>query len=110
MNDNTLTSDDKSPNSIGQSSSLGKNLQSKSMWRRLFHMVVLGVLYSLSRLVVGAVITVQFFWLLFTQEKNDQLAVLGKSLATYGYQITMYLTFNTENRPYPYDMDWPDES
>jgi hypothetical protein len=32
---------------------------------------------------------------------------LGQALATYTYQIIRYLTFNTEERPFPFDSDWP---
>ncbi|MGB5259977.1 MAG: DUF4389 domain-containing protein [Gammaproteobacteria bacterium] len=28
-------------------------------------------------------------------------------MATYTYQIINYLTFNTEDRPFPFDLDWP---
>ena len=88
-------------------SSLSKNLKSKSIWMRLFFMLVVAFLYSLSRVVMGAVVAVQFFWVLFTTEKNENLMALGESLATYAYQSTRYLTFNTEERPFPFDTEWP---
>ena len=50
---------------------------------------------------------VQFFWVLFTGETNQKLQEFGKSLATYTNQIILYLTFNTEERPFPFDVDWP---
>lgn len=109
MNDKSLSSNGESSNQHEQSSPVIENIKSKSLWLRLFHMLVLGMLYSLSRAVLGAVVVVQFFWLLLTTKKNEQLVVLGKRLAVYGYQISLYLTFNTEERPYPYDLDWPDE-
>jgi hypothetical protein len=65
------------------------------------------LLYSVSRLVVGVVVLLQFFWVLFTRETNKPLETLGLSLATYTYQIICYLTFNTEERPFPFDLDWP---
>jgi len=45
---------------------------------------------------------------LFTAETNKALEQLGQSLATYTYQIVRYLTYNTEERPFPFDLDWPD--
>ena len=90
-----------------EESPLAKNLKSKSIWMRLLFMLVITSLYSISRIVVGAVVIVQFFWVLFTGETNQKLKVFGKSLATYTNQIILYLTFNTEERPFPFDVDWP---
>ncbi len=83
------------------------NLKSRSTWLRLFFMFVVVLLYSVSRVVVGAVVALQFFWVLFTGETNKRLEQLGQALATYTYQIIRYLTFNTEERPFPFDADWP---
>jgi hypothetical protein len=44
---------------------------------------------------------------LFTGQKNQPLLGLGQSLATYTYQIVLYLTFASEVRPFPFDADWP---
>ncbi|MGC2519669.1 MAG: DUF4389 domain-containing protein [Burkholderiales bacterium] len=83
------------------------NLKSRAIWLRLFFMFVMVLLYSVSRLVVSAVVVLQFFWVLFTGETNKRLENLGQALATYTYQIIRYLTFNTEERPFPFDADWP---
>ena len=83
------------------------NLKSRRTWLRLFFMCVMVLLYSVSRVVVSAVVVLQFFWVLFTGETNKPLANLGQALATYTYQIIRYLTFNTEERPFPFDADWP---
>ena len=99
MNDTVSPSDDKFH--------LSKNLKSKSIWMRLVFMLIVTLLYSVSRIVVGAVVVVQFFWVLFTSETNQKLQVFGKSLAVYTSQIILYLTFNTEERPFPFDLDWP---
>jgi hypothetical protein len=85
-----------------------ENLKKRSTWLRLFFMFVMVLLYSVSRVVVSVVVLLQFFWVLFTSETNESLEDLGQSLATYTYQIIRYLTFNTEERPFPFDLDWPD--
>lgn len=90
-----------------EESPLRNNLKSKSIWMRLLFMLVITFLYSVSRIIVGAVVVVQFFWVLFTGKTNQKLQVFGKSLATYTNQIILYLTFNTEERPFPFDVDWP---
>lgn len=83
------------------------HLKSKSIWLRLFFMIVMVLLYSISRVVISAVVALQFFWVLFTGETNKRLGRFGQALATYTYQIILYLTFNTEERPFPFDSDWP---
>ena len=93
--------------SSAEESPLAKNLKSKSIWMRLLFMLVMTFLYSVSRIVGGVVVAVQFFWVLFTGEANQKLQEFGKSLATYTNQIILYLTFNTEERPFPFDLDWP---
>lgn len=90
-----------------ESKSFQDNLKSRSTWLRLFFMIVVAILYGVSRMVVGAVVVLQYFWLLFTGGTNQRLAQLGQSLATYTYHIIRYLTFNTEERPFPFDVDWP---
>ena len=92
---------------ISQENLPANGQESSSIWLRLFFMLVVTFLYSVSRVVVGAVVVIQFFWVLLKNEKNQHLIQLGQSLAIYSYQITYYLTFNTEERPYPFDLEWP---
>ncbi len=84
------------------------NLKSRSTWLRLLFMIVLGFIYGLSRLVVGAVVVLQFLWVLFTGEPNERMLVFGRSLSTYTCQLLLYLTYNSEERPFPFDLDWPE--
>ena len=100
-----------SPNGSGerqqQSMPVKDNLKSRSTWLRLFFMLVVIILYAVSRLVVSVVVLLQVFWKLFTGKTNKPLEIFGQSLATYTYQIVRYLTFNTEERPFPFELDWP---
>lgn len=110
MNEKISSSNEESPNIQGNNTSLANNLKSKSTWMRLFFMFVIALLYSVSRVVVGAVVVVQFFWVLLTGEANQKLQIFGQALSTYTYQIILYLTFNTEERPFPFDADWPNSN
>jgi hypothetical protein len=92
------------------SSPIEEHLKSRSTWLRLLFMIVIALLYGISRVVVSAVIIIQFFHVLFTGKTNAQLKGLGQALATYTYQIVLYLAFNTEVRPFPFDADWPTTS
>jgi hypothetical protein len=89
------------------SSELEQNVKQKSTWVRLFFMIVFAFLYGLSRLVIGAVVVIQFFYVLLTGETKEQLKTFGHSLAIYSYEIIDYLTFNTDDKPFPFEGSWP---
>jgi hypothetical protein len=105
--DHALDDDDADPDDRGGGSDIEDNIKSRSTWLRLLFMIIIAIIYGLSRLVVGAVVVLQFLWVLFTGEPNARLTGFGQSLATYTYQIVRYLTFNTDSRPFPFDDDWP---
>lgn len=89
------------------SSNLEENVKQKSTWLRLFFMVVLALIYGLSRFVIGAVVIIQFFYVLLTGETKAELKAFGHSLAIYSYEIIDYLTFNNDEKPFPFDGAWP---
>ena len=107
MSEDTPTPDDTLASESEHRASLAQNLKSRATWLRLFFMLVMALLYSVSRVVIGALVLLQFFWVLFTGRSNVRLLNFGQSLATYTYQIVRYLTYNTEERPFPFDADWP---
>lgn len=98
---------DHAPPESGQAATVEENIKTKSTWIRLLYMIVFGSIYALTRIVVFAIVVLQFFWLLFTGDPNRRLTETGQSFATYTYQLVRYLTFNTEERPFPFDDDWP---
>lgn len=83
------------------------HLKRGSTWLRLFFMLVMIAIYAVSRIVVAAVVVLQFFWLLFTGETNETLRRFGGSLARYSFEIVDYLTFHSDERPCPFDLPWP---
>jgi hypothetical protein len=107
MNEETTPSDGGSTNDKGRPRPVEQNIKERSTWLRLFFMLVVVILSGVSSMVTGAVVLLQFFWVLFTGETNKKLEQLGQSLATYMYEIVRYLTFNTEQRPFPFDAEWP---
>ena len=90
-------------------SELEQNITRRSTWVRLLFMIIIAFIWGISRLVTAAVVVIQFFYVLITGETNDQLKTLGHSLAIYSYEITDYLTFNSETKPFPFDSTWPTE-
>jgi hypothetical protein len=87
--------------------SLEDNLKSRATWLRLLFMVILILLFVLGVIVGCFAVVFQFFWVLFTGETKRELVTVGRQLAEYFKEIVLYLSFNTDERPFPFDRDWP---
>jgi hypothetical protein len=86
---------------------LEENLKSRSTWLRLVFMLVFYVLICLASLVGTVVVVLGFLWVLFKGEVNKELKQTGHSLASYIYEIVRYLTFNSDEKPFPFGREWP---
>lgn len=86
---------------------LEENLKSRATWVRALFMIVFCFLFAIVEIVLIAVVAIQFVWRLAKGSPNQPLLELGQGLATYLYQIVRFLTFNTEELPFPFDGDWP---
>ncbi len=91
------------------SDDLKTHITDMNVWMRLLFMLLFGVIYAVTRIVLIAVVILQFMWVLFTADKNRPLLSFGNQLSTFVYQIYRYLTFNTECRPFPFS-DWPGDT
>jgi len=90
------------------SGNIKENVTRRSIWLRLVFMIVMGVAYGVAEFVASVVIVFQFLTSLFSGKPNDRLARFGRNLARYFQQITVYMTFATEEKPFPF-APWPDE-
>ena len=84
-----------------------EHLKSKATWTRFLFMVICSVLVWLASIVGAVVVVFGFLMVLFTGEVNRELRSVGQSLATYIYENIRFLTFNTDDRPFPFGGDWP---
>ena len=84
-----------------------QHMKSRSTWLRLLFMIVMWLLFEVTRLVTAVVVVLQFLHVLFTGQTNPRLMHFGRSLAAYMHEMVSYLTFNTEVRPFPFDAEWP---
>ena len=87
---------------------LKDNITRPSIWMRLISMIILAIAFNIAEIVIFAVVVFQFLISLFTQEPNGQLVRFGNNLAVYLRQIVAFLTFATEEKPFPFS-SWPDE-
>jgi hypothetical protein len=90
------------------SGNIKDNITRCGIWLRLLFMIILSMAYGVAEAVAFAVVVFQFVASLFTGKPNDHLARFGRNLARYFQQIIAYMTFATEEKPFPF-MPWPDE-
>jgi hypothetical protein len=76
-------------------------------WKRGFFMIVFSIISGLAKLVVTLVAIFQFITLLFKGQVNEVVIPFGQNLSTYLYQITLFLTFKTDEMPFPF-LPFPD--
>jgi len=90
------------------SGNLRQKLTRPSIWLRLVSMIVLAIAFNVAEIVIIAVVVFQFLAALFTRQPNTQFTRFGRNLARYLQQIINFLTFATEEKPFPFS-PWPDE-
>ncbi len=74
----------------------------KSDWSRLPYMILFAVLFNISEFVIYVIMIIQFLLKLITGQGNDRLLILGRNIARYVAQLVEYLTFVSDEKPYPF--------
>ncbi len=88
------------------SDDLKSNIKKQSTWMRGLYMLLFAIFYKFADIILFAVIVFQFILKVLTGDTNDRLRKLGQHLSTYIYQILQFLSFNSEQHPYPFGA-WP---
>jgi hypothetical protein len=83
-----------------------ENLSARGTWMRLVYMMLFAIAFYVSEFILVFVVVIQFLFKLISGAPLKALAQLGESLATYVYQIIVFMTFKTEDMPYPF-APWP---
>ncbi|MFI3223210.1 MAG: DUF4389 domain-containing protein [Methylococcaceae bacterium] len=81
------------------------NLTQLNTWKRIFFMLIFAAIGSLVRMTLWFVILLQVASTLLTGKANPNILNFGRSLSVYTYHILLFLTFNTETRPFPFS-EW----
>jgi hypothetical protein len=82
------------------------NLKNTNAWLRLLFVIFFSFLLYVAGLVLFVMIFFQIVVNLFTGESNERIKNFSKSLNLYIYDLLQYMTYNTEERPFPFK-DWP---
>ena len=75
-------------------------------WMRGLFMLLFVVIYGVLEVVLSAVVIFQFVTTLVARGPNERLLELGRSLSDYVYAILLFLTYNSDEKPYPFAA-WP---
>lgn len=76
-------------------------------WLRLvIALVYFGLLFYLVKTVIGLVFLTQFVIALSAGKVNRRLLDFTGDLNTFSYHVLQYLTWNSNDRPFPFS-DWP---
>jgi hypothetical protein len=87
---------------------LKSNLLSSSHWLRVVFMVLFAIILQVAAAVMWVVVILQFLFSLFTGQGNGNLSKLGHSLSTFIFQTWQFLSYNSDEKPYPFQ-DWPSQ-
>lgn len=82
------------------------NLLNPSVWIRLVFMAIIALLLMVARVVIWVVALLQFLMVLIAGRDNDNLRNLGQGVSKWAYQGLLFLTFNSDEKPFPFS-DWP---
>jgi hypothetical protein len=85
---------------------LKTNVTRGAIWLRGLFMLLFAVIFNIVEIMLGAIVVFQFLNVLVTAKPMPRLVGFGESLGRFIYQIVRYLTFDTDDRPYPF-ADWP---
>lgn len=84
-----------------------QSLKDNSTWMRILYMAIFVIIFNLVEILIAALVVFQLLVLLFTGEKNMRLVGFGGMLSQYAYRMLQFLTFNSEDKPFPF-ADWDD--
>jgi len=83
------------------------NLKSIPIWKRLVYMLIFAVILNFSRLITFLIAFIQFFIVLFSGNANPKLEIFGHALGGYLSEIVDFLSYYTDEKPFPFDKEWP---
>lgn len=78
----------------------------RNIWIRGLFMLLMALAYQVSGTVLCIVTIIQFLIMLMNDTPNASLVSFGRSMGRYLQQIVNFLTFSTEEIPFPFN-DWP---
>lgn len=79
----------------------------RNIWIRGLFMLLMAAAFHVCATVLGFIAIIQFVLVLLNDAPNMRLLAFGRSMGNYLRQTVNYLTFATEEMPFPFN-EWPD--
>ena len=86
-----------------------QRIQKRENWQRGLFMLFFMFIYGFSNSLIICILFFQFATLILTGKTNEFLLGFSQSLSIYIHQIINFLTFNSEQHPFPFST-WPNAS
>lgn len=83
-----------------------ENAKNIDVWTRGLFIIIYGIIFYFLFALIWLVVIFQFIMKLITSELNEQILDFSDSLNQYVSQILLYITFKSEERPFPFS-PWP---
>ena len=81
---------------------LKKNVKDKDTWLRFIYLVVFGIAFNVVIYITFLTSLFQFLTKLFSGSSSPSMAEFGQNLATYQSQLTLYMTYASDEKPFPF--------
>jgi len=78
----------------------------RNIWLRGLLMILMLLAYQLTSTLLWCVALIQFVLALLNNSPNSRLMSFGRSLGLYQGQIANFISFATQDPPFPFT-DWP---
>lgn len=88
---------------------LKTRLLSPEHWLRGLFMVLFVLIACVASYVMVVLVVIQFLFALVTGASEERLRTFGLQLSQYLFQILTFVTYNDEQKPFPFN-DWPDDT
>lgn len=80
--------------------------EQRSLWVRVLLMILMAMAFHLAATLLGVLALVQLLLSIIASGPNERLQHFGRGLGQYLRQITEFLSFASEEAPFPFS-DWP---
>ncbi len=88
------------------STKIKENVKNVDVWIRGLFIVIFGVILYFLFGVIWLLVIFQFLTKVITGNLNQNLSNFSTGLTEYAFQILLYITFQSEERPFPFS-PWP---
>ncbi|OPX55811.1 protein of unknown function [Oceanospirillum multiglobuliferum] len=82
-------------------------IKTEGFWLRIIFMLLFAVAYQIAELLIAISVLLQVIFVALSGEQNLFLRQAGANLSLFTYQVYRYLTFNSEQKPFPFS-PWPE--